>query len=42
MKKPSPPPTTSTSIKASLPPVVGKAFNPANFVRPGVDEAQII
>jgi hypothetical protein len=33
-----PPPTT----KSSIPPIQGKSFNPANFVRPGVDEAQIL
>jgi hypothetical protein len=32
---------SSTSIKSSKNTAQSKSFNPANFVRPGVNEAQI-
>jgi hypothetical protein len=37
MKK-APVATATTTAKTPLPPAQGKNFNPANYVRPGVDE----
>ena len=40
MKK-GPAPVTTQAAKTTLPPAQGKAFNAANYVRPGVSEAEI-
>lgn len=40
MKK-GPAPVTTQATKTTLPPAQGKAFNAANYVRPGVSEAEI-
>lgn len=36
------PAATATTAKTPLPPAQGKSFNPANYVRPGVDEQEIL
>lgn len=36
------PTTAATTTKAPLPPVQGKGFNAANYVRPGLTEADIL
>ena len=36
------PTTTVAATKAPLPPAQGKGFHPANYVRPGVTEQEVV
>lgn len=42
MKKGAVATTTTTTAKTNLPPATGKNFNPANYVRPGVTESDVL